>query len=88
MGGYIYNEREKFGSGASSTPRVFMVWGLKKQDLNECGFAELECDGSANYAETINLEDEAKQNKLKVRKTFYGCTRSERVFFMNDINNK
>ena len=67
VGGFIFNERTKFGGGGRVVPRVFMVWGLKAQDLGSCGLADLECDGSQNYIkDPIDMNDAGNQQKLQV----------------------
>ena len=47
-------------------PRVFMVWGLKAQVLDDCGFAELECDGSTKFGELIDMDDTSNQQAIEV----------------------
>ena len=58
---------DEFGTG--DTPqRVFLVWGLKNQDLDKCGSSDAECFGDSVFNNKFNLEDVSVQQDLMVSK--------------------
>ena len=66
VGGFLYNEDEKFTGSAHAEPRTFLVWGLTKQNMAECGFADLECVGTQDFAKAIDFTKTDNQQKLEV----------------------
>ena len=71
VGGFLSKEREKFGGGSQVLPRVFLVWGLKIQNVDPCGFADLECDGSQAYGEKVPFNTEKGKNQATLEVIFY-----------------
>ena len=67
VGGFVYNIEEKFSTGTSFTPRVFMVWGLAPQNLEDCAFADLECQGKQDFPPVIKMEKAVNQLELQVQ---------------------
>ena len=54
--------------GVGDTPqRVFLVWGLKEQDLGGCGFSDHDCYGKTVFNNKFNLKEESVQQQLMVR---------------------
>ena len=57
---------EDFGSGSVDPLQVYLVWGLRKQDMSDCEWGKPECDGETRYDDDFNLNDPESQLALYV----------------------
>ena len=55
VGGFLESVQRKFDGGAKMIPRVFLVWGLDKQDTSECSFGDDDCIGKSVFTKTIDF---------------------------------
>ena len=68
VGAYLEKGTEEFSAG-DSPQRVFLVFGLKKQDRDSCAYSDLDCDGDTVFADEFSLTDSSSQTALLVSRT-------------------
>ena len=81
VGGFLAKQREKFGGGSQIISRVFLVWGLRPQNIEPCSWADLECSGEQGFAPAINFNTNkgGHQADLLVNLSDYHLSPSQRV---------
>ena len=67
---YYFDRRIDYFSYDPPPLRVFLVWGLKEQDKDDCHWSDVDCDGDTRYDRKFNLNDPGTQQALLVRSTF------------------
>ena len=60
----------KFSSG-DSPQRVFIVFGLKPQDVDGCHYSDSECFGDTVFDKNFNINQAGAQQALLVSITFH-----------------
>ena len=66
VGAYMDKNAELFGTGDFPL-RLFIVWGLKKQDVSGCDPSDSDCTGKTVFNNKLNLNDRNAQLALKVQ---------------------
>ena len=51
--------------------RVFLIWGLEEQDMDDCQWSDIDCEGDTRYDRNFNIESMENQQALLVRLQSY-----------------
>ena len=67
IGRYLALSSSAFTSSDDNVLNVWIMWGLKNQDISECHHTNVSCFGKTVWDDTFNLNSVEAQVALKVR---------------------
>ena len=72
MGNYFNNDNIEFGK-LNEPQRVFVSWGLLKQDVQACNQYDFECVGETVFDDDFRMDDNETQLSLLVKTPIVRC---------------
>ena len=64
--GTYFNNDNAFFTKINDPQRVFISWGLLKQDVSRCEKLDFECVGSTNFDDDFNMNSNETQLAIRV----------------------